>query len=385
MNVLVCNAGSTSLKMKLYRMPAEEILAECKMDRIGDATGSTFSYQDEYKKVERNLVLEDYAAGLSIFCEELGEAQLGDISAVGFKTVLAKGFTGVHKINAAVLAGMEEYLPVAPIHNTCYMEVIRVFQARLPDIPLIGAFETAFHETLGPEAYLYSVPYEWYETYGIRKYGYHGASHAYVADVLNEKMGHAYRAVSCHLGGSSSLCAIVDGKSIDTSFGLSLQVGVPQGSRNGDIDPFLIFYLLEKGLSLNEIKQQLEENGGLLGISGVSGDMRDLQNAASAGNERAGLAIDIYCREIARYIGGYTALMGGLDVVAFTGGVGENSSHVREKVLSYLTFLGMGMLQDAKRGKISKITGEDSRIAAYVIPANEELGVARKTYAALQG
>ena len=385
MYLLVCNAGSTSLKLKLYAMPEERVLAECRMDRIGDAAGGSFSYSDCWGAVKQCVVnIQHYEQGLHLFMEQLGMERLHRIEAVGFKSVLSRGHTGVHRIDAAVLEGMREYLSVAPVHNRCYLEVIGVFQKLLPKVPLIGAFETAFHQTLAPEAYTYALPYAWQEQYGVRRYGYHGASHSYVAEVLKEKLGNAYRAVSCHLGGSSSLAAIVDGKGIDTSFGLSLQAGVPQSNRCGDMDPFIIFHMIQKeGWTPEQVKEALESQSGLKGISGLSGDMRDLEQATAQGNERAKLAIEIYCREIARYIGGYTALMGGLDAIAFTGGVGENSNLVRSKVLSYFAYLGATQPEKPEKGKTCEVSGVESKVKVFVIPANEELGVARKTYAAV--
>ncbi len=385
MKLLVCNAGSTSLKLKLYEMPQEKILVECRMDRIGDSIGGSFSYADIWGNVKQFEVnIKDYEQGLKLFVIQLGKDQLHSIDAVGFKTVLSRGHTGVHLIDEAVIQGMKDYNCVAPIHNRCYMEVIDVFQKLLPDIPLVGAFETAFHQTLRPEAYTYALPYEWQEKYGVRRYGYHGASHGYVADILTARLGKRYKAVSCHLGGSSSLAAIVDGKSVDTSFGLSLQVGVPQSNRCGDIDPFIIFHMIQKeGYTLDQIKEVFESQSGLKGISGLSGDMRDLEKKALEGNLRAKLAIAIYCREIARYIGGYMTLMGGLDAIAFTGGVGENSANVRNKVICYFAFLGAKISQKSEKNKIFEISDKESSIRVFVIPANEELGVARKTYAYL--
>lgn len=386
MYLLVCNAGSTSLKLKLFAMPEERVLAECRMDRIGDAAGSNFTYDDDGGNTHRSTEqVQNYEQGLGLFIAQLGAERLHMIRAVGFKSVLSRGHTGVHLIDEEVLEGMREYLSVAPVHNRCYLEVIGVFQRLLPGIPLVGAFETAFHETLPKEAYTYALPYAWQQQYGVRRYGYHGASHSYVAEVLKERLGEHYRAVSCHLGGSSSLAAILDGRGVDTSFGLSLQAGVPQSNRSGDIDPFIIFHMVQKeGYTLEQVKQALERESGLKGISGISGDMRDLEQAAALGNERAQLAIDIYCREIARYIGGYAALLGGLDAIAFTGGVGENSSLVRSKVLAYFGYLGATPPKEAERGVICEVSGAQSKVRVFVIPANEELGVARKTYAAVK-
>ena len=339
MNILVCNAGSTSLKFCFYEMPSERIIASQKQERV-----------------------TDYESGIRSF---LGTIPDVSVDAVGFKTVLSKDHYGVHLIDEDVIRGMEEYMVVAPAHNTFYLKAIRTFQKVMPGVPLVGVFETAFHQTIPEENYLYPLPYEWYEKYGIRKFGYHGASHGYVAENLTRELGPEYRAVSCHLGGSSSVTAIVNGKSFDTSFGMSLQCGVPQSNRCGDFDPFLIFFLHEEaGLSYDEIREALEKKSGLLGISGVSNDLRDIEAAAEQGDHRARLAIDMYIRDVAGTIGRYAAMMGGLDAVAFTGGIGEKSSTVREGVLQRLAFL--------------------PELKVFVIPANEELGVARRSYACMQ-
>ncbi len=387
MLVLVCNVGSTSLKFKLYDMPAETVLASGRAERVGDRKGGLFQYRNESTGTlfrDEKMVIPTYESGILSFLEHLTGADgavsaVSDIDAVGFKTVLSKGHYGVHALDAETLKGMEEYLVVAPQHNRFYLEAIRVFERLLPDTPRIGVFETAFHQTMPPEAYLYAVPYEWYETFGIRRLGYHGASHAYVASRLNEFFPDGkYKAVSCHLGGSGSITAIVDGQSRDTSFGFSPQSGLPQTSRAGDIDPYILFYLVQSGLmTLEEIEDALQKRSGLLGISGISNDLRDLEEAAPH-EPRAQLAIDIYCHEIIRYIGGYAALMGGLDCIAFTGGIGENSRLVRDKVLSHFGFLGLALLKTPTESDgILRLTAEQSSVQAYVIPANEELGIAR--------
>ena len=386
MNLLVCNAGSTSLKFQLFQMPEETVLARGAMERVGDPKGGRVRYWGK-KDIDVTEILPDYETGIRLFLKYITDPDAGvigdlsELAAVGFKTVLSKDHYGVHKIDEAVLQGMRDMLTVAPAHNKHYLAAIGTFMKVLPDVPMVGVFETAFHQTMEPEAFVYSAPYEWYEKYGVRRFGYHGASHSYVADNLNEQLGEKYKAVSCHLGGSCSLCAIVDGKSVDTSFGLSLQVGLPQSNRSGDLDPFIIRYMAETAdMSLSEIYETLEKKGGLLGISGVSGDLRDVELAANEGNKRAKLALDIFCRELVRYIGGYAAVMGGLDAVAFTGGIGENSETVRNYVAEKLSFLGVSLSADAPKAGVRKITTDESKVALFVIPANEELGVARKTY-----
>ena len=339
MNILVCNTGSTSLKFKLYDMPDEKIIMSQKYERV-----------------------IDYETGIRNFLETIPQGV--KIDAVGFKTVLSKDHYGVHIIDDEVIKGMEEYMVVAPAHNTFYLKSIRVFQKLMPTTPLVGVFETAFHRTIPEVNYIYPVPYEWHEKYGVRKFGYHGASHGYVASKLTEELGEHYKAVSCHLGGSSSISAIVDGKCFDTSFGMSLQCGVPQSNRCGDVDPYVSVFMHDyAGLEYEDIEETLQKKSGLLGISGVSNDLRDIIEAAENGNDRAKLAFDIYCKEVTGYIGRFAALMGGIDAIAFTGGIGENSELLRSRVLERLAFLG------------------DLKI--LVIPANEELGVARETYNAV--
>lgn len=339
MNILVCNTGSTSLKFKLYEMPDEKIIMSQKYERV-----------------------IDYETGIRNFLETIPQGV--KIDAVGFKTVLSKDHYGVHIIDDEVIKGMEEYMVVAPAHNTFYLKSIRVFQKLMPTTPLVGVFETAFHRTIPEVNYIYPVPYEWHEKYGVRKFGYHGASHGYVASKLTEELGEHYKAVSCHLGGSSSISAIVDGKCFDTSFGMSLQCGVPQSNRCGDVDPYVSVFMHDyAGLEYEDIEETLQKKSGLLGISGVSNDLRDIIEAAENGNDRAKLAFDIYCKEVIGYIGRFAALMGGIDAIAFTGGIGENSELLRSRVLERLGFLG------------------DLKI--LVIPANEELGVARETYKAI--
>ena len=390
MKILVCNAGSTSLKYKLFSMPEEIIISEGKIERVGDDNGGFYYFKNNLNNTEESSdkrKIPDYAYGIKTYLDFLLSSNaindLSEVKAVGFKTVLSKDHYGVHIIDDDVLKGMEEFMVVAPAHNRCYLQAIRTFMDVMPGVPLVGVFETAFHQTLNKEAYIYPVPYEWYEKYGLRRFGYHGASHSYVADVLNDKFKNGYKAISCHLGGSSSIAAIVDGVCKETSFGMSLQCGLPQSNRAGDFDPYLIFFLLKQGLSVEEIETSLQKKSGLLGISGVSNDLRDIEEA-SVDNERAKLAIDIYIRELIRYISGYVGLIGGIDCICFTGGIGENSFKVRNSVMNRLSFLGIKPSDcEVKKGEICKLTTDDSKVSVFVIPANEELGVARKTYTAI--
>ena len=391
MLILVCNVGSTSLKFKLYSMPEEKIIAESKMDRVGSRSSSSFSYSNAAKGKAIKFTGEDipnYREGILKFIEALANGKTGAISsinevqAVGFKPVIGKGFSAVHDMDDACIRGMEDYLNVAPVHNSAYLEAVREFKKLLPDMPMVGVFEPNFHRTIPEEARVYGIPYEWTEKYGLKKYGYHGASHRYISEAACKYPG-VSRIISCHLGGSGSICAIKDGKSINNSFGFSLQSGVLHANRVGDLDPFIIIYLLKEGMALDELYDGLVKNGGLLGISGVSNDLRDIEKAAAEGNERAALAIDAYCHGIRSYIGSYYAELGGLDMLAFTGGIGENSRIVRKKVCSGLSHMGIVLDNAANEscsGKEAIISAKDSPVKIAAIPTNEELILAKEVY-----
>ncbi len=391
MKLLVCNAGSTSLKFKLFIMPDSQVLAEGRVERVGSTDSAIFHFKkpDGFKILGEKLSIPTYTEGIQMFLDCLLHKEYGvlsnlqELERVGFKTVLSKDHYGIHELTPEVLQGMEEYLVVAPAHNIPYLEAIRQFQKLTPKAMLVGVFETAFHTTIPLERRLYGIPYEWYEQYGIERLGYHGASHSYVAETLSDLYGTTGKAISCHLGGSGSLCAIDNGKSVDTSFGLSLQAGLIQSSRNGDMDPFIIPFLLKKGMTLDEIMEGLTKKGGLLGLSGVSNDLRDIEAAANAGNERAELAVRVFCNGIVRYIGSYYAELGGLDHLVFTGGIGEHGCTIRQIVCSHLKHMGI-LLDPDKNLDYSEnavISAADSPVTIHVIPANEELGVARKTFA----
>ncbi|MCD8196798.1 MAG: acetate/propionate family kinase [Lachnospiraceae bacterium] len=391
MKILVCNAGSTSLKFKLFNMPGDQVLAEGRVERVGSSDSAIFHFRkpDGFRIDREGLSIPTYTEGIQMFLDCLLDPghgslkELKELERIGFKTVLSKNYYGIHELTPEVLRGMEEYLVVAPAHNIPYLEAIRQFQKLTPDAMLVGAFETAFHQTIPLERKVYGIPWEWHEKYGIERMGYHGASHSYVSETLTELYGSTGKTISCHLGGSGSLCAIDEGKSVDTSFGLSLQAGLIQSSRSGDMDPFIIPYLLKEGVELDEILEGLTKHGGLLGISGVSGDLRDVTAAAEQGNERAQLAIDVFCNGIVRYIGAYYAELGGLDHLVFTGGIGEHGTNVRRIVCDQLRH--MGVLLDPEKNvsctENAVISAPDSPVKIHVIPANEELGVARKTYA----
>lgn len=398
MKILVSNVGSTSLKFKLFEMPQEKVLCTGKVERVGSVDDAIFAYENcltGYAE-QRTCSIPGYTEGIAAFTAAMTDPQhgvlgsIGEVEAVGFKTVAAKGFSGIHELTGEVMQAMKDYMSVAPAHNTAYLESIGCFREMLPGVRFVGVFETAFHRTIPDKRALFSLPYEWYEKYGIRKLGYHGASHSYAASVLEEMYGSTGKAVTCHLGGSGSLCAIEDGKSVDTSFGMSLQIGVPQSNRVGDLDPYVIRYLEDQGLTEDEIFDTMTKRSGLLGVSGVGKDLRYIMNAAREGNARAALAVDMFVESILHYIGAYAAKMGGLDNLVFTGGIGENSVYVREQVCRRLAFVGLNFDEHANSSVsrenavndkgVNIISREGSRVRALVIPANEEIIVGRRTY-----
>lgn len=392
MLVLVSNVGSTSLKFKLYDMPKEDVLCEAKIENVGSCNGK-FHYRNlnnERVVNEDGCQIDDYSSGIKMFISSLTDKEDGvidrmdRIEAIGFKTVIAKGFNGVYELTDEVIGAMKDYMVVAPAHNGPYVSAIEQFKLLLPDAKYVGVFETAFHKTIPSDKYTYSIPYEWYEKYGIKRMGFHGASHSYISQTLEEELGNTGRSISCHLGGSCSLCAIDEGKSIDSSFGFSPQAGVLHANRSGDIDPYIIFFLLDMGLSVSEIRTELEKHGGLYGISGISNDLRTILEEKEKGNDRAQLAIDTFVTSIIRYIGSFYLELGGLDNLVFTGGIGENSQEIRKLVCDKLKTIGVE-IDDVKnnmpnKDKVNVISSADSKVNVYVIPANEELGVCRKTY-----
>lgn len=391
MKILVCNVGSTSLKFKLYEMPESTVLAQCKVERVGSTVDAIFQYEnlvsDEIIYEEKQSV-PSYRTGIEKFLQYLTSDALGviesinEIERVGYKTTLSKGHFGVHEITDEVLEGMREWLPLATLHNTGYIEAISTMRVFLPDSVFLGCFETGFHMDIPLYRKMYGVPYEWYEKYGVHRLGYHGASHGYIADVLNKKTDGRYCAISCHLGGSSSVCAIKDGKSVDTSFGMSLQSGLIHATRVGDMDCDLYEFLRHEGLSDEEIHEGFEKKGGLLGISGVSADVRYISEAATEGNERAQLALDVFVNGIVRYVGGFYPELGGLDYLVFTAGIGENSDTIRQMICERLECLGVKIDTEKNNGSRGKadLTGEGSGVKVLVIPTNEELGIANRTY-----
>lgn len=387
MNILICNVGSTSLKYQLFDMDAgEKVLASGGAERVG-AAKSVFYYKASSSGViRRDDVFPTHKEAISAMLEQLLSScvsSLNEISCVGFKVVHAKGVTGVQYLTEDVLKAMADFNSVAPAHNPPYIAAIRQFKDLMPDTPMIGSFETAFHANMPAEAYLYPIPLELSKKHAIRRYGFHGASLEYLSTWTAKKMGRDdLKLVCCHLGGSGSLCAVKNGISIDTTMGMSLQCGVLQNNRIGDMDPYIIFYLAEEcGMSLAEIKTMLQSKSGLYGMSGfVSNDLRDIQDAAEAGNTDCQNTVKAYAYGIKKYIGAYTAAMGGVDAIVFGGGIGRNSASVRAMALEGLECLGVHL--DAAKNQ-SPSGGDDisvqgSPVRIFVVDTNEEIIVARK-------
>jgi len=381
MNILICNVGSTSLKYQLFAMDRNEaVLYKGGAERVSQKN-SVFYVTDPIsgKKQQRDADFPTHLEAIEAMLEAIGDTK---VDCVGFKVVHAKGVTGTQYLTDDVLKAMEDFNSVAPAHNPPYLAAIRLFRKAMPGVPLIGSFETAFHAHMPPEAALYSIPAELSKKHAIHRYGFHGASHEYLSTFASSLMGKKdAKIVTCHLGGSGSLCAVKNGVSVDTSLGLSLQCGIMHNNRCGDIDPYIIFYLAEEcGMTLPEIKEMLQTKSGFLGMSGgISGDLRDVEEAAKNGNEDCKNAIRSYGYSIRKYIGSYAAAMGGIDAIVFGGGIGTNSSTVRALALEGLDFLGAELDKEQNLHPTRKdISIPGSKVRIYLVETNEELIVARK-------
>ncbi len=394
MNILICNVGSTSLKYQLFQMEAgEAVLASGGAERVGAA--KSLFYHKNHKTgetVRKDAIFPSHGEAISTMLAHLMDGCIGsmeEISCVGFKVVHAKGVTGVQYLTDDVLQAMADFNSVAPAHNPPYIAAIRQFREIMPNTPLIGSFETAFHANMPAEAYLYPIPLSLSKEHAIRRYGFHGASLEYLSTWTAKEMGREdLKLVCCHLGGSGSLCAVKNGISVDTTMGMSLQCGVLQNNRIGDMDPYIIFYLVEEcGMTLSEVKTMLQTKSGLYGMSGgVSNDLRDIQEAADAGNTDCANAVKAYAYGIKKYIGAYTAAMGGVDAVVFGGGIGRNSASVRAMALEGLECLGIQLDPEKNVSATGgcDISAEGSKVRIYVVDTNEEIVVARKAQALLE-
>lgn len=393
MLILSCNVGSTSLKYRLYDMAAgEKELASGHFEGVGRGAGAFWQQTDNGIKQGSDQPPASYGDAIETmlrFLTDTGKLDSGRPDCVAFKVVAAMGYTGVQRMEEEVLLGMEELYTLLPAHNPPYVNAIRQFRRLMPGVPLIGSFETGFFQGMPDHAAIYSLPRELFDK-GLKRSGAHGASHEYVSRWVAEKEGRQdLRIVTCHLGGSSSLAAVKEGQGIDTTIGLSLQTGLPHNNRTGDIDPYLIFYLHQNmGMSLEEIDQMYSRESGLLGLSGgLSADFREIEKAAAEGNALARTAFLAFAYQIKKQIGAYAAALGGLDAIAFAGGIGQNSAGLRQEALSGLQFLGVYLDEEKNaQGKPgSLISREDSPARVYVVSTNEEIVIARKAQALLSG
>ncbi|HTN77980.1 MAG TPA: acetate/propionate family kinase [Pirellulaceae bacterium] len=394
MKILVANLGSTSFKYRLFDMHDERQLARGGIERIGSSESKCFA-EIGGQRQDVTAHVPDHAVAVKKCLEQLTDPQFGclksadEVAAIGFKAVHGGRVSGVQRVTPDVLAAMEAMNKVAPAHNPPYINAMRLLGEKLPEIPLIAAYETGFHQTIPDRLKYYPVPYEWAEKLHIKRWGFHGASHRYISVRTAELLGrNDLRIISCHLGGSNSLCGIRDGQSIATTMGMSPQTGLPQNNRVGDFDPFAIPVVMQAtGQTLEQVLDTLAEKSGLLGLSGVSGDIRDLEQAAADGNDKARLALDVFNAEIRRHLGGLLVELGGADAIVFTGGIGENGVSTRAEVLRGLAGLGIELDADlnSKAKGECRISTPQSRTEVWVIPTNEELIVARQTQQLLQG
>lgn len=386
--ILAINAGSSSLKFQLFEMPSEEVLAKGLIERIG-FTGSIFTLETQNKEESITKDMADHEEAVKLLLSELITSKviqsLDEIDAVGHRVVHGgEYFSASIKITDDVIEKIETVSELAPLHNPPNLTGIFAFKEALPNVPMVAVFDTAFHQTMPEKSYIYSLPYEYYEKYGIRKYGFHGTSHKYVSERASEILDRPLdqlRLITCHLGNGASITAVDKGKSIDTSMGFTPLAGVTMGTRSGDIDPAIIPYIKEKtGMDASEVINVLNKKSGLLALSGISNDLRDIQ-AASATNKRAELALEIFAARIHQYIGSYAARMAGVDAIVFTAGVGENSSVVRAKILTGLEFMGVywDPTLNENCGREGFINYPHSPVKVIVIPTNEEVMIARDT------
>jgi acetate kinase len=393
MKVLVANLGSTSFKYRLFDMADERVLARGGVERIGSDRSRCY-VEAGSRREEATVAAPDHAVAVRLCLQQLSDPKLAclrdpsELAAIGFKAVHAQGLSGVHRVDDRVLEAMQAYADVAPAHNPPYIRAMRLLKSELPRLPLVAAFETGFHQSIALAERLYAVPLEWREKYGIQRWGFHGASHRYIAErtaaLLRKPEA---RIISCHLGGSSSLCAIRAGKSVANSLGMSPQSGLPHNNRVGDFDPFALPVLLRAtGKTLEQILDELANRSGLEGLSGAGNDLRDIEEKARAGDERARLAIGVFVAAVRHYLGAYLLVLNGADAVVFTGGIGENSAAMRAAVCADLDWFGIFLdaeINSAAKGEMA-IHGTRSRVQLWIMPTNEELIVARQAKALLE-
>lgn len=395
MKILIVNAGSSSLKYQLVDMDGEKLMAKGLVERIG-IEGSKLTQKVNGQEIVFEQPIKDHTEACSLMIKALTDPEKGavkhmdEIGAVGHRVLHGgEAFTASVLINEEVKDAIRANIPLGPLHNPANLMGIEACEKVMPGTPNVAVFDTAFHQTMPPKAFLYGLPYEAYKEHMVRRYGFHGTSHMYVSQRALTKLDmpkEDTRIITCHLGNGSSISAIKGGKCVDTSMGLTPLEGVPMGTRCGDMDPAIVTYLMERlNLDKKGIDNYLNKKSGMLGISGVSSDFRDLEEAANNGNERAQLALDTFCYKVKKYIGAYAAALGGVDAIVFTAGVGENDRGVREKVISGLEYLGVDVDFDfnnsCPRGEEVEISKPTSRVKVFVIPTDEEMMIARDTAA----
>ena len=396
MITLVANLGSTSFKYKLFDMSegrGEAVLATGAADRIGQkgqGSGSAWKIEAGGRTEQGEAELADHAAAIDLHLGklvEMGVSEAGDVSAIGFKAVHGGPISGAVRVDDEVLATMERFAPIAPAHNPPYIAAMKSFREKLPGVERVAAFETAFHQTIPLHRAAYAVPYEWIERYGVRRYGFHGASHRYIATRMDElAKAHGFacdKLISLHLGGSCSVSAIDAGDSVANSLGMTPQSGVFHNNRVGDFDAYALKQLEAAGIGYDDALDAMSKQGGLLGLSGVSADLRDVEQAAGKGNARAKLAVDAFVDACRQYVGAYLAVLGGAEAIAFTGGIGQHGRDIRAAICDDFDYAGVELDAQANRGAPgdaeTRIDSDSSRVAVWVLPTNEELIVARQT------
>ena len=392
MKILTVNAGSSSLKFTLFEMPEEKAIASGLFEKIG-LNGSSYTIKYNGEKITKEYDLKDHSVAVKKLMDELIALgiiySLDEIEGVGHRILHgAQEFSEPTVLNMDVVQAISKYNELGPLHNPANLMGATSFIEALPNVINVGVFDTAFHQTMDEEEYLYPVPFEWYQDYGIRKYGFHGTSHKYIWKFMSEVLGSSAKIISCHIGNGGSLCAIRGGKVVDTTMGFTPLAGIMMGSRSGDIDPSIIPFIMKKlNKSADEIITMLNKNSGLLGVSGVSSDSRDVEAGANEGNERCALAERMYAQKIANFIAMYNNLLDGADAIVFTAGVGENSITMRKMIIERIHSLGVATNDELNnvRGEFKKISTDESRIALYVVPTNEELMIATDTYNIIVG
>jgi len=398
MKVLVVNCGSSSVKYQLLNMEDESVMARGLAERIG-LEGSRLKHEVQGRgEVVIDTEMPNHKAALKVITDVLVDEENGvikdtsEITAVGHRVVHGgEKFSGSVRITGEVMDTLKECADLAPLHNPPNIMGIEACRQLMPGTPMAGTFDTAFHHTIPDYAYIYPIPYEYYEKYGVRKYGFHGTSHKYVAERTAQIVGvplEELKIITCHLGNGASITAVKGGKSVETSMGFTPLEGLAMGTRCGSIDPAIIAFIMEKeNMTVEEVNNILNKRSGVSGLSGISSDFRDLEKAASQGNKRARLAIDVFAYKVKKFIGSYSAVMNGVDVLVFTAGLGENSVSMREKICSGLGYLGLELDTDANniRSKETIITKPHCRVKAVVVPTNEELMIARDTVRVLNG